>query len=221
MKNIDPALSALLSARRGLVVRMLVWLVVADRATGAPVSIGFANDVQPLALTIDGEARIYQAAGGALSVDPVITETGLVVRMLRITLSGVAPEVALAMRGYDPRLAPVTIHRQVLDPETGAVVGGSQRVFKGVVDQVSLPTPQKNGRVEVSVTVVSAARELTRRLALKKSNESQQRRSGDLFRQYADVSGEVPVWWGAKRLDPPTTPPVAAPFVATHVHSDK
>ena len=52
-----------------------------------------------------------------------------------------------------------------------------------------------------SVTLVSAARELTRRLALKKSDESQRRRSGDQFRQYADVSGEVGVWWGAKRHD--------------------
>lgn len=204
MKNLDPSLMALLSARRGISVRLLVWLVAKDRATDEARPIGFTSDVQNVTGWIDGELRTYQAAGGALTVDPVVTEAGLVVRTLKLSLSGVAPEVALAMRGYDPRLAPVVVHRQVIDPATGAVIGGAQRLFKGVVDQVSLPTPRKGGRVTVSVTLVSAARELTRRLALKKSNESHQRRSGDPFRKYADVSGEVGVWWGAKRFDPAT-----------------
>lgn len=201
MKSFDPALSALLAARQGLSVRLLVWMIPKDRTSGAAFPIGFTNDIEDVIATIDGETRTYRAAGGALRVEPVVSEAGLVVRTLRLSLSGIAPEVALVMRGYDPRLAPVSVHRQVIDPVTGAVVGGAQRLFKGVVDQTSLPTPPKGGTVAWSVTLVSAARELTRRLALKKSDESQRRRSGDQFRQYADVSGEVGVWWGAKRHD--------------------
>ncbi|TAG28566.1 MAG: hypothetical protein EAZ40_03425, partial [Rhodobacterales bacterium] len=69
----------------------------------------------------------------------------------------------------------------------------------GIVDEVELSISPDDGKVTCDVTVASSARYLTRTLTLKRSDASQRRRSDDRFLRYADVSGEVDVYWGEKR----------------------
>ncbi|MGQ0563660.1 MAG: hypothetical protein ACT4OK_01130 [Gemmobacter sp.] len=206
MRDIDPDLIDLFRERRGVTVHLLLWIVGRDRTTGAAVPLGFTSADEDLTVTIGGSARTY-AADGRLGADPIVAETGLSVRMQTVRLSGVAAEVEAALRGADPRLAPAELHRIVLDPATGAIVGGVQLLFRGTVDAAPIRTPEKGGTVTVSLTLASAAREMTRTLTLKWSDESQQRRGGDRFLRYADVSGEVDVWWGGQRLVPRIAPP--------------
>ncbi|PKP67336.1 MAG: hypothetical protein CVT86_01935, partial [Alphaproteobacteria bacterium HGW-Alphaproteobacteria-8] len=99
-------------------------------------------------------------------------------------------------RGYDARLAPVEIHRAFFAPASGELIEAPHRVFKGWIDAISLPTPEVGGQGAVEVTLASSARALTRPLALKKSDESQRRRSDDRLRRYTDISGSVDVYWG-------------------------
>jgi len=134
-------------------------------------------------------------------------QTGLVVRMQRLTLSPLSPEVAQMLRGYDPRLAPVEIHRALFYPESRELVAEPRRVFKGWIDQAPITTPAIGGAAMAEVSLASAARALTIPLAAKKSDETQRRRGGDRFRRYADVSGQVEVWWGEARANPTPTPP--------------
>ena len=207
MRDLDPALLTLLRARRGVRVILLLWIVARDRTTGADVALGFTSEIEDLTVTIGGSPRTYAAAGGALTAEPVVAETGMTVRMQTVRLSGIAPEVNAALRVADPRLAPCELHRIVIDPETGAAVGAPQLLFRGVVDAAPIRTPEKGGRVSVTLTLASATRDMTRGLSLKWSDASQQRRSGDRLLQYADVSGETDVWWGARRqAAAPATP---------------
>jgi hypothetical protein len=134
-------------------------------------------------------------------------QTGLVVRMQRLTLSPLSPEVAQMLRGYDPRLAPVEIHRALFYPESRELVAEPRRVFKGWIDQAPITTPEIGGAAMAEVSLASAARALTIPLAAKKSDETQRRRGDDRFRRYADVSGQVEVWWGEARANPTPTPP--------------
>ena len=62
--------------------------------------------------------------------------------------------------------------------------------------------------------MASQTRDLTRGLALKKSDESQKLRAGDRFRRYADVSGVPKTWWGQRpRGGGERVPTPAAPRV--------
>lgn len=212
MRDIHPDILTLLRERRGVVARLLVWVVPKNRTTGALQPTGFWNGDQDATMTIAGESRLYSAAGSLLGVDTVTEEDGLTVRMQVIRLSGISPEAEQVIRGYEPRLAPVELHRIIFDPITMSQVGTEQLLFRGAIDKVKITTPRKGGNGTVEVTVASQARDLTRGLRLKKSDESQQLRSGDRFRRYADVSGKVKVWWGlTPRKASTPKPPSSAP----------
>lgn len=215
MRDLHPDLVTLLQARRGLKARLLLWIVARDRATGDPEPLGLCSDVEPVTVTIGGDSRTYQPAGGLLRADPVVSEAGLVVRMQTVRVSGVAPEIRQALLSYDPRLAPVELHRMVLDPLTGAAAGPPLRLFRGVIDAAPIPVPEKGGTVTIELTLAASSRELTRGLAVTKSDESQRRRDGDRFRRYAAIAGEVDVWWGAARRQPVTAPPTPSKGGAT------
>jgi hypothetical protein len=199
MRDLHPDLLTLLRARKGVKVILLLWIVAKDRTTGAPVAQGFASGDEDLAVTIDGSPRTYAATRGALTSEAVVAETGMTVRMHTVQLSGVSAETETALRANDPRLAPAELHRIVIDPETGAAPGAPVLLFRGVVDGAPIGTPEKGGRVSVTLTLAASTRDMTRALSLKWSDASQQLRSGDRFARYADISGEVDVWWGAGR----------------------
>ncbi len=82
---------------------------------------------------------------------------------------------------------------------TTQLVAEPHRVFKGLVDELEI-TRDPSGAVQCEMTVASSARYLTRTLTLKRSDASQRLRMNDRFLRYADVSGEVDVYWGEKRL---------------------
>ena len=199
MRIFDTATAAALAAGAHH-LHLLVWLQGRNRGTGATEVLGLWTGDQPMQFTVEGEARVYQPCGNALEGDPVTLEPGYGARSLRLRLGGVNAAVAQALRVYDPRLAPVEIHRAVFDPETMALVAAPHRMFRGTVDEVSLPLPEKNGTVTAEIGVTSSALAGTRTLSLRKSDEAQQAaHPGDTFRQYIAISTAVPVWWGELR----------------------
>lgn len=116
--------------------------------------------------------------------------------MHTFSLSAISPEVEQAVRGYDARLAPVEVHGVVFDPVTNTMIGTPWLALRGWVDEVEIRTAVAGGEGGIDLRVASAARALTRTLSLKRGDSSQQLRSGDRFRRYAEISGTASVAWG-------------------------
>ena len=206
MRILDPTSTEYLSACTGVASRHMIHVVARNRATGAQEALGLWQGDDHLTIAINGVNRTYYGAGGLIGVEPIRAGIGLEVRMLQALLSPLTPEVALMLRGYDARLAPAELHRGLLSLETGQLIAEPIRVFRGWVDEVKIRTGAVSGTGEGSdtgeatVTLASAARGLTRALTLTRSDaEMRRRNSGDRFRDYTDIAGEVGVWWGEKR----------------------
>lgn len=200
MRIFDTATATAL-ASGAVELHALVWITGRNRATGLPESIGFWSGDDVAEFTIGGQARTYYGAGNALEVDPIILEAGYSARSQRLRLGALTDEVILALRGYDPKFAPVEIHRAVFDPVTVQLVAPPHAVFRGFVDDVSLPRPEVGGVEVADLALVSSAVDGTRGLTLRKSDEALQARwPGDGFRRYISVSAVVPVWWGELRV---------------------
>lgn len=196
MRVYETAIASRLNDRAGLMVRHLLWIVAKNRDTGAAETIGFWDGDDHLEFTVEAETRTYYGVGTLLQVPDLTARVGLEVWQPEVSLSGIAPEVEIALRGYDPKLAPVQIHRAFFDPLSGELVGSPVRIFKGWIDAASIPTPEEGGEAVATITLASNSRALTRTIPAKKSDEAYKRRSGDRIMRYADISGAVPVRWG-------------------------
>lgn len=196
MRSFDAPTLAQFQNRTALVARILIWAVARNRSTGLDESLGLWTGAQDASFTIGGTPRTYAGAGSIMEIAPIVAQAGIAVRMQRFSLSPLSPAVAALIRTYDARFAKIEIHRALFDPVTNQLVSEPHRLFKGIIDEVALPIDPKSGEVRCDVTVASSARYLTRTLPLKRSDATQQRRSGDRFLRYVDVSGEVDVYWG-------------------------
>lgn len=188
--------------------RHFVWVEAKNRGTGETEAAGFWNGSTDIQVSIDGVNRTYVGAGALLDIEPIRAGVGLDVRMHELGLSAIPDEVRQAVFGYDPRLAPVEVHRGLFNPDTNALVAEPQRVLKGTVEGLSAPRAAEGGTSRLTLTVASAARSLTRGLTLKKSDAAQRAISAtDRGREYASISGAVGVFWGVKhaRATPPPT----------------
>lgn len=196
MLDLPSALLAHLNARGARRARLLVWIMARDRTLGTPASIGFWTGADIRTFSIGGEARIYHGAGSLLKISPLVMETGVRVRTIRLVMSAIGPEFRQAVRAYDLRDARVDIHIANFDPLTRALIADPQRRFKGYVKGLTFPRAELGGESEAELAVQSAARALTRTLPLRKSDEAlRERHPGDGFRRYVDVSGSVTVDW--------------------------
>lgn len=211
MRTFNATEISYLQGREGYVARGLLWLQPRDTATGLRVGMGFWTGEEDHTFTIAGAARLYTGGGLLASIDPIVMQAGLVVRMQRVVLRPLFAEVAQLLRGYDPWRAPAEIHRAFYNLTTGALVAEPRRVWKGVMDQAPIQTPAIGGESLVQVTLSSAAESLTRNLTLTRSDAVQSQRGGDRFYRYKDVSGNVPVSWGEIRATAPAAAPVS-PF---------
>jgi len=120
-------------------------------------------------------------------------------RTIKISLSPISEAVRKAIREYDARLAPVEIHRGLLDLDTRNLIAPPRPRFVGEVNGAPIETPAAGGEGSVSLSVVSHTRALTKTNAAKKSDETQKLRGGDRFRRYSDVAGQIEFWWGEKK----------------------
>jgi hypothetical protein len=210
MREYASAVSTFLGDLRGVKSRALVWIRARNRSTGALEETGFWNGADAQDFVIGGVTRTYYGAGALMQVPPIKGGVGLNVQMHDLMLSGVPPEVLQLIHGYDTRLAPVEIHRAIFDPETDQLLAEPHRLLKGAVENMDVPRPVPGESGEVTITVASAARALTRTLTTNKSDAAQRTiNPNDRGREYASISGAVGVFWGVKNsraAPPPTTP---------------
>lgn len=199
MRSYDASTMAALQTRDGVIARVLLWVTARNRITNAAETLGLWTGGYDRAFTIGGTARTYVGAGAVSKVSPVVMQSGLTVRMQRVTLSPLSAAVGDLIRTYDARFAPVEIHRALFSTADNALIAEPHRVYLGFIDELEIVMPKAGDEATCEVVLASTARRLTRTLPLKKSDATQQLRSGDRFRRYADVSGSVNFWFGEQR----------------------
>lgn len=216
MRAYPPAVQAHLEAGKPLLTHILVWLIARHRDTGAAVSIGFWTGEDHQTISVGNRERVYLGAGAMLDMDALVQREGLEVRQHEIVVSPLTPGMIDVLGAHDPRLAPVQIHEWFHDPATMLPLADPRRIFKGHIMTAPVTTPEDGGEAYCTITLASAAWVLTRPLTLKRSHEALIARApGDLFRQYADISGSVEAAWGELIATGPAagaTAPVPAPI---------
>lgn len=197
MRTFSSTTAAYLADRSAFNGDLLVWLSARNRVSGATENIGFWTGVDVRDFSIEGQTRTYYGAGSLLAMDPIRRQTGIKVRTQRITFSQVSPEVLQALRVFDPRHAPVEVHRALFDPLTEALIDEPHLILRGYIDKAPLPTPPKGESAAVSIEVATHARALTIPLSRFRSDATlRARATGDGFRKYASLADTVETKWG-------------------------
>lgn len=202
MRDNDPAVSAHLQSRQGVIPRSFVWITAKNRSTGAPESLGFWNGDDTVDVTVVSGVtglpvtRIYHGWGELLAIDAIPLVSDLTIRTIQIALSPISEAVRLAFRQYDARLAPVEIHRGFLNLDTRNLIANPRPRFIGWVNASPIETPAAGGEGKLSASIVSHTRALTKINPAKRSDETQKLRNNDRFRRYADVAGQWTFFWG-------------------------
>ena len=176
--------------------RWLVWVEAVELATGDPAPMGIWSGGMSRTLTVDGEARLYHGAQGAMTL-PTFTHTpGTLVFQREVALA-VSPEAETLVRGYRVQFRPVHVHLALFDAASGQLVD-IRREFYGEVDAAPIFTPPLNGVASITLKMSSGARSGTTTGGAKKSDQSQQQRSGDGFRRFGDSGPVASDPWGAE-----------------------
>lgn len=205
MRSVDAATLAYLNSRAGVVARDFIWIEGKNRDTGATETVGFWNDLDTVTVSvISGTTgavvnRDYTGSGSLIQIDAIPLVSDMSVRMVRVRLSQINETVALAIRGYEPRLAKVEMHRALFRLDSRALVAPPFPHYVGHINTIQIQTPPPGEQGSIMLQVATHSRELTRSNPAKKSDETQKLRSGDRFRRYADVAGIWDFFWGEKK----------------------
>lgn len=200
MRSIDSNTLTALEAG-GLELRQFVYVRGWD-SEGDPATFGYWNGIGTVSVSVisavsgSTESRTYAGDGSLLKTDDIVSAMGLEVRNVNVVLSQLHATVAGMAFGSDVRLAEVEIHRGLFGLETGQLVAAPVPVFLGTVDALKANTPQPGGTAQLVLGCVSDTRALTRVNTARKSDVSQQLRSGDRYRRYVGVAKEVDTKWG-------------------------
>lgn len=196
----DPAELSYHAERRGTIAHFLVWVNARNRTTGAIESIGLWTGDDDQAFVVGGQSRSYFGANNILAIDNIAGEIGLNVRMLTIEVA-ITPEAEQLVRGYDPGLQAIEVHRVVFNLDTRQAVANPERVFFGTVDQTPIESAQEGGAGSIKLVCASVARSLTRTLPIYRSDAAlRAREPSDRFRKYTADAQLWRVPWGQETL---------------------
>lgn len=191
-------------AQPGIVARDFLWATGKDWNTGAAYSVGFWSDVATVtANVVDGrtgatESRSFYGVGNAMNIGSIPLTSDVTVRSVDIELPAIDSVVALLVRGYDVRGAPMQLYRGYFDPASRALLASAKARFVGYFDGSPIVTPAEGGQGSVTLNCVSTTRELTRTSSEARSHESQQARTANADDFYKDtaVVGDWVLFWG-------------------------
>lgn len=196
---LDANTIAAISSRTGIAPVYFLWIEAKNRSTGTLETMGLWSGWDSVTTQVihpdtrTEVTRTYHAGGSVIEWPAIPLETGLVVRNIRFVLSQISDAAQLAIRGYDPKHAPVQYHMGLFDPATQLLVAPPVPVFVGKVNGAPITTPAVGGEGSIELTCVSDTRELTRTNPIKRSDEMQKRRivggNPDRLRKYSDVAG--------------------------------
>ena len=200
MRAYDPTTLSHAASASGLVAQVLLWVEARD-PTGQPAPVGLWTGEDDRSITVAGQSRLYEGAGELLAIEPITYRQGLDARLHKMVLSGLGADTEALLTGTDARLAPADLYRVIMDAATREIVGSPHRLIRGWVNELVINTGQISGndagKSTVELTLATSARALTRSLALKYADATQQTNTpGDRFFRWAALSGQVQVKWG-------------------------
>ena len=197
MRAYGTATAAYFAQRSSFVGHLLLWISARNRETSAIERIGFWTGIDHRDFQIEGQTRLYYAAGSFLKMEPIRRRTGLKVQTQRVSLSQIAPEAQMLFRGYDPRHAPVEVHRALFDPLTENLVDEPHVILRGFIDKATVTTPAKNESGNATLEIATEARSLTKPLQRFRADATlRERAPEDGFRKYASLTETADVPWG-------------------------
>lgn len=197
MRLFTAATAARFASRSAFSGQVLVWLEARHRGTGATEGVGFWSGDDHAEFTIDGQTRTYYGAGAFLGMDPIRRQLGIKTRTQRVRFSHISPAGMALIRTYDPRHAPIEIHRALYDPLTGNLIDEPHVLIRGFVDKAPSRRAPKGQGGEITVEIATHARALTRALSRYRSDATMQARApGDGIRKYASIAETVDTPWG-------------------------
>lgn len=202
-------------SQRALVARDFLWFVARERATGAPVTVGFWSDLENVtANVIDPDTgltttRSYYGAGGLIEIEGIPAVSTIQVQDVTIQMSQLDEMVQQAVRLYDIKQARVEIHRGLFDPVSRSLVAPALVRFVGFVNLVDIRTPRENEAGGVQITCVSHTQELLRSNPSTRSHEDQRytRDPNDFFFVDAGVAHAWDYQWGQNQAQQVQTKP--------------
>lgn len=202
MRSVDSLTEAAVQSRSGIIRRNFVWITAKNRTSGAEETMGLWNGDHDITINVISgitglsTARDYVGCGPLLGIGPIPLVSDLTVRTVTVSLSPIDAAVEQAIRGYDPRQGKIEIHRGFYSLDNQIIVAPPIPRFVGRINKSPINTPAAGGEGSIEIECVSDSRELTRINPAKKSDETQKLRSGDRFRKYTTVAGEVSIFWG-------------------------
>ncbi len=198
MRIYSPATAAHFASRGAFYGQILVWVAPRNRTTGAIEGVGFWSGDDHREFTIEGETRSYYGAGAFLGMDPIRRQLGIKTRTQRLRFSHISPAGMALIRAYDPRHAPIEIHRALFEPLTGNLIDAPHVILRGFIDKASSRrAPKGEGGGEITIEVATHARALTRSLSRYRSDATMRARApGDGIRKYASIAEAVETPWG-------------------------
>lgn len=184
-------------ATRHVERRIFVWCNALDPDDGSPAPQGFWNDVG----TVEHNGRTYVGSGSLVQVQSLSASADMSIPGMRVTLSGLPPEVAVLVRGSTVGQRPLEVHVGIFDVDTNTLIGEPDEElisrFVGVVDDIEINTPEAGGAATVVLTCESTSRALTIQRTGTRSDGTQHERDpdDDIYR-YTNLQSERPVYFG-------------------------
>jgi len=204
-------LLALQNARtNGLVIRDFVHITAKNRTTGEDEQIGLWTGRVPVSAAIidpangDTVSLAYQGIGGLLSIPPITSSTELEVRTFRLRFSRLSGAMMNAIRLYDPKMAPIMIHRGFFDPTSNRLVDPATCLFDGYISKAPIRIPKATEDANeggIDLECVSRSRILTRTSGALMSHQTLKKSRDDMFGKYLDAVGGWRIFWGEEDQD--------------------
>lgn len=202
MRVYETALENSLAAAQdyGIAPVYFVSIAARDRTTHAQLTVGFWTGDEDITLEVEDaekggttSATFYGGAG--LTVDGLMYTADLTDNAVSIGLSSLMPTVENMVRGYTVRFAPCTVYGTTMNG--GALTSSPQVLSIGVIDAVSLGTPEieGEGRVTLSSRSELLGQLMIRNSAKSSDNHQKRRSSGDRFSRYGGVLSTWRVQW--------------------------
>lgn len=153
--------------------------------------------------------RDYTGVGSLLNVPPIPSKLDLEVRTIRMTFSGLTPEMLAAIRQYDAKFGEIEIHRGIFDPDTNRLVDPAMVRFFGMIDKAPIKISASGGVGTIDMECVSSSNILIRTSGKRFSDDTiKDDRSGDRICRFIDTQGDTRIWWGMEEsiIDPDKGP---------------
>ncbi len=193
MQIFNPNFISALRASRdaGIAPVYFFWLRARNRDTGAVETMGLWSgdeDISQQVESPEGGFTTRSYLGGCnLRVDGIQYVADLTDNPVSVSLSQIADAAQQLVRGYDVRLAYCEIH--ATSWVGGAFASPPQLLWVGVVDDVSIATPDVGGEGQMGFSVRSEIMSQLTAINPAKSSDSHQKRrqAGDRFSEYSAV----------------------------------